>query len=81
MILQTEDCIDCLKVILDERYEFGFLGPYHNLLNPLMISVGQEQTFVYSSPKDIANGPFYLTDEERETKRNDKLVSIDGELH
>jgi len=25
MILQTEDCIDCLKVIMDGRYESGFL--------------------------------------------------------
>ena len=117
MILQMEDCIDCLKVILDERYEFaflfdhssghakkrsggldvksmnkgfggellrdskieehdGYIGPFHDPLNPCMIAVGQEQTFVYSSPKDIANGPFYLTDGERETKRNDKLVSL-----
>ena len=110
MILQMEDCIDCLKVILDERYEFaflfdhssghakkrsggldvksmnkgfggellrdskieehdGYIGPFHDPLNPRMIAVGQEQTFVYSSPKDIANGPFYLTDGERETKK------------
>ena len=117
MILQMEDCIDCLKVILDECYDFaflfdhssghakkrsggldvksmnkgfggellrdskieehdGYIGPFHDPLNPRMIAVGQEQTFVYSSPKDIANGPFYLTDGERETKRNNKLVSL-----
>jgi len=117
MILQTEDCIDCLKVILDECYEFGFffyhssghakkrshgfdvksmnkgfdgellrnskieehdgyLGPFHDPLNPHMIAVGQEQTFVYASPKDIANDPFYLTDAERQTKRKDTLVSL-----
>jgi hypothetical protein len=44
-----------------------------------MIQVGQEQTFVYSSPNDIIFGPFYLTDEERETKRKDKLVSLNDE--
>jgi hypothetical protein len=117
MILQMEDCSDCLKVILDERYEFGFLfdhssghakkrscgldikslntgfggemlrnsiieehngyiGPFHNRLNPHMIAVGQEQTFVYTRPEDIANVPFYLTDGEKETKRKDTLVSL-----
>jgi len=120
MILQTEDCIDCLKVILDERYEFaflfdhssghakkrshgldvrsmnkgfggellrnskieevnGFLGPFHDPLNPRMITVGQEQTFGYTSPNDIAYGPFYLTNAEMETKRKDQLVSLDND--
>ncbi len=54
----------------------GYLGSFHIPLNPRMITVGQEQTFVYTSPKDIANGPFYLTDGERETKRKDNLVSL-----
>ncbi len=56
-----------------------YLGPFHNSSNPCMIQVGQEQTFVYSSPNDITFGPFYLTDEERETKRKDKLVSLNDE--
>ncbi len=34
---------------------------------------------MYSSPNDIIFGPFYLTDEERETKRKDKLVSLNDE--
>jgi hypothetical protein len=54
----------------------GFLGPFHDPLNPRMIAVGQEQTIGYTSPEDIANGPFYLTDVERQTKRKDTLVSL-----
>jgi hypothetical protein len=54
----------------------GYLGPFHNPLNPRMIAVGQEQTFCYTSPEDIVNGPFYLTDGERQSKRKDKLVSL-----
>jgi hypothetical protein len=41
----------------------GYLGPFHNPSNPRMVSIGHKQTFVYSSPDDIKNGPFYLTDE------------------
>ena len=41
-----------------------------------MIAVGQEQTFGYTSPEDIVNGPFHLTDGERQSKRKDKLVSL-----
>jgi hypothetical protein len=44
-----------------------------------MFQVGQEQTFVYSSPNYNTFGPFYLTDEERETKRKDKLMSLNDE--
>jgi hypothetical protein len=40
---------------IEEHY--GYLGPFHDPLNPQMIAVGQEQTFVYTSPWDIANGP------------------------
>jgi hypothetical protein len=120
MILQTEDCIDCLKIILGDGYEFrflfdqssghakkraggldtksmnkgfggefsrnsiikeqdGYLGPFHNPSNPRMIQVGQEQTFVYLSPNDITFSPFYLTYKDWETKRKDKLVSLNDE--
>ena len=57
----------------------GFLGPFHDPLNPRMITVGQEQTFGYTSPNDIAYGPFYLTNAEMETKRKDQLVSLDND--
>ena len=55
----------------------GYLGLFYNPSNPCMITVGQEQTFAYSSHDDITNGPFYMTIEQRETKK-DKLVSLAG---
>jgi hypothetical protein len=57
----------------------GYLGPFHNLSNPHMIQVGQEQTYVHSSHNDITFCPFNLTDEERDTKRKDKLVSLNND--
>ncbi len=118
MILQTKDCIDFLREIFDEQYEFvflydhssghakkrvggldaknmntgfggeilrnsmieekdGYLGTFHKLSNSRMVSIGHEQTFVYSSPDDIKNGPFYLTDEQRELTRHDKYIHLD----
>ncbi len=44
-----------------------------------MIKVGQEQTLVYLSPNDITFDSFYLTDEDRETKRKDELMSLNDE--
>ncbi len=34
---------------------------------------------MYSSPNNITFGPFYLPDEERETKRKDKFVSLNDD--
>jgi hypothetical protein len=117
MILQTEDCIDCLREIFDRQYKFvflydhsrghtkkrvggldatkvnkgfggeilrnsmieekyGYLGAFHKLSNPRMVSIGHEQTFVYSSPDDIKNGPFYLTDEQRELTRHNNYIHL-----
>ena len=47
----------------------GYLDPFYNPLNPGMSTIDQEQTSAYSSHKDIACGPFYLTDEEMEAKK------------
>ena len=55
----------------------GYLGRFHNPSNPRMVSIGHEQTFVYSSPDDIKNDPFYLTDEKRELPRHGKYVHLD----
>jgi hypothetical protein len=37
--------------MIEEKY--GYLGAFHKLSNPRMVSIGHEQTFVYSSPDDI----------------------------
>ena len=55
----------------------GYLGTFHKLSNSRMVSIGHEQTFVYSSPDDFKNGPFYLTDEQKELTRHDKYIHLD----
>jgi hypothetical protein len=44
----------------------GYLGPYHDVNNPKMVQVGNEQQLVYSIGVDIEDGPFYLTPEKRD---------------
>jgi hypothetical protein len=111
MILQTEDCIDCLTTIFDNQYEYvflfdhssghaknrvgcinvtsmtkgfggellqntkneqsdGYLGPFHDVNNPKMVQVGDEQQMVYSIGAHGDDGPFYLTPEKREASRH-----------
>ncbi len=39
----------------------GYLGPFHDINNPKMVQVGDEQQMVYSVGAHGDNGPFYLT--------------------
>ncbi len=48
----------------------GYLGPFHDVNNPKMVQVGDEQQMVYSVGAHGDNGPFYLTPEKREALRN-----------
>ncbi len=66
-----------LRNSMIEEKDGCYLGPFHNPSNPRMVSIGHEQTFMHSSPDDIKNGPFYLTDEKRELTRHDKYVHLD----
>jgi hypothetical protein len=120
MILQTEDCIDCLTTILGNQYEYvflfdhssghakkrvgglnvtsmtkgfggellrntkieqsdGYLGPFHDVNNPKMVQVGEEQQMVYSVGAHVDDGPFYLTPEKREASRNSNEFLLPSE--
>lgn len=112
MVVQTEDCINCLKILypqfdyiflfdhssghakkranglnvtsmnkgyggennmrstIIEKVE-GYLGPYHDINNPLMAQVGQEQKLVYAIDADINNGPFNLSMQNKSLKSDD----------
>ncbi len=48
----------------------GYLGPFHDVNNPKMVQVGDEQQMVYSVGAHVDDGPFYLTPEKREASRN-----------
>ena len=117
MTIQTEDCIDCLKVLYDDKYDFvflfdhssghakkrlggldvkqmnrgwggailrdtiiedkdGFLGPYHDASLPWMVKVGDTQSLVYKTEKDLQFGPVELSDEQREARREDDMVDL-----
>ena len=106
MVVQTEDCIDCLKTIHDGEYQYaflydhisghakkraggldvsnmnknwggqllritllkekvGYLGPFHDLANPKMVQVGEEQSLWYETPRDLEHGPFHLSSTEQ----------------
>lgn len=112
MVVQTEDCIDCLTILypqfdyiflfdhssghakkcadglnvtsmnkgyggennmrstIIEKVE-GYLGPYHDINNPLMAQVGQEQKLVYAIDADVNNGPFNLSMQNKSLKLDD----------
>ena len=55
-----------------ERQE-GFVGPYYDASNPEMVTIGEEQSMNFTS--DDA-GPFWLSAEEREIQRHDRVVEI-----
>ena len=115
MIIQMEDCIDCLRVMFEDEYDFvflfdhssghakkrvgglssssmnkgwggeemrptmiidGCLGPYHDQHNPNMVQIGQEQQLVYDKDADISDGPFNLTDDDREKFRYDTAIDL-----
>jgi len=117
MVVQTEDCIDCLKTIHDGEYQYAFLydhisghakkraggldvsnmkknwggqllrrtlikekvgclGPFHDLANPKMVQVGEEQSLWYETPRDLEHGPFHLSSTEREDKRYDAQIPL-----
>ncbi len=59
MVMQLEDCIDCLTI----KQEEGYLGPYLHQLN-----VGDIQKMNFT-PDD--SGPFWMTPEEKESARHD----------
>ena len=48
----------------------GYLGPFHDVNNPKMVQVRDEQQMVYSVGAHVDDGPFYLTPEKREASRN-----------
>jgi hypothetical protein len=48
----------------------GYLGPFHDINNPKMLQVGDEQQMVYSIGAHGEDGPFYLTREKREALRH-----------
>mmetsp|Transcript_18080 Transcript_18080/g.31860 ORF Transcript_18080/g.31860 Transcript_18080/m.31860 type:complete len:154 (+) Transcript_18080:288-749(+) len=56
MIVQFEDCIDCLKVVYGEDYDFVFLGKYHDPENANMVTVGEKQDLNWEGDlvKDIS---------------------------
>ena len=120
MILQTEDCIDCLTTILGNQYEYvflfdhssghakkrvgglnvtsmtkgfggellrntkieqsdGYLGPFHDVNNPKMVQVGDEQQMVYSVGAHGDDGHFYLTPEKRDASRKSNEILLPPE--
>jgi hypothetical protein len=48
----------------------GYLGPFHDVNNPKMVQVGDEQQLVFSVGAHSDDGPFYLTPEKREALRH-----------
>ncbi len=48
----------------------GYLGPFHNINNPKMVQVGDEQQMVYSVGTHGDDGLSYRTPEKREALRN-----------
>jgi len=54
----------------------GYLGPFHDPLNPRMVQVGNEQALWYQSPQDLITGPFNLSAKEREEKRYNTQVKL-----
>mmetsp|Transcript_27620 Transcript_27620/g.59008 ORF Transcript_27620/g.59008 Transcript_27620/m.59008 type:complete len:743 (+) Transcript_27620:485-2713(+) len=119
MIVQLEDCMDCLTVLFGETYDFvflfdhssghakkrvngldaekmnsghgglkqhptmikekeGYLGPYHDPENPLMVKVGEEQSLVWEE-SDLCSpehGPFYVPQDKRLERRHDILIPV-----
>ena len=112
MVVQTEDCIDCLEILYPQfDYIFlfdhssghakkradglnvtsmnkgyggennmrstiieqveGYLGPCHDINNPLMAQVGQEQKLVYAIDADVNDGPFNLSMQNKSLKSDD----------
>ncbi len=47
----------------------GYLGPFHDVDNPKMVQVGDEQQMIYSVGAHCYDGPFYLTPEMRDASR------------
>lgn len=58
------------------KEEEGYVGPYYDAYNPVMVTIGEEQTMMFTSESDKAVGPFWLTIEEREQLRYDREVEI-----
>jgi hypothetical protein len=57
----------------------GYLGPIHDVTNPKMVQVGNEQQLVYSVGANIEDGPFYLTPEKRSASRYSTNVVLPHE--
>jgi hypothetical protein len=51
----------------------GFVGPFYNPSNPAMVTIGCEQSLVFS---DSDFGPFDMSSEEKRKKENDSLQEI-----
>ena len=54
----------------------GFLGPYHDASIPWMVQVGDTQSLVYKTEKDLQFGPVELSDEQRDARRKDDMVEL-----
>jgi hypothetical protein len=74
MVLQMEDCVDVVTVLYPE-YDFIFLFDHscgHDRKRPDgLIQVGTYQSMTFGS-SDV--GPYWMTSEERELNRADRLT-------
>ncbi len=69
------------KLLQNTKIEWsdGYLGPFHDVNNPKMVQVGDEQQMVYSVGAHGDDGPFYLTPEKREASRNSNQYLLSPE--
>ena len=58
------------------KEKVGYLGPFHDLANPKMVQVGEEQSLWYETPRDLEHGPFHLSSTEQEDKKYNAQIPL-----